>query len=110
MHVGWTYRLTNRPNGVLYTSVTADLVPRIYQHRSGEVSWFTSRYGIGRLVWFESHEEIISPTAREKSIANWTRACCDGGGSACPNPPVPVMAADAATHSPKSRYRTRKPP
>jgi len=74
MNGGWTYILTNRPNGVLYTGVTADLVPRVYQHRSGEVSGFTSRYGIGRLVWFEWHQEIVSAIAREKSIKNWARA------------------------------------
>jgi len=74
MKGGWVYIVTNRPNGTLYKGVTADLIRRVHEHRTGEVHGFTSRYGLGRLAWFEFHDEIVSAIAREKSIKNWSRA------------------------------------
>ncbi|MEA2919534.1 MAG: putative endonuclease [Bradyrhizobium sp.] len=40
---GYVYILTNRPNGILYVGVTNDLVPRVFEHRSGFVDGFTKR-------------------------------------------------------------------
>ena len=34
---------------------------------------FTSRYGVDRLVWFESYEDPISAITREKDIKKWRR-------------------------------------
>jgi putative endonuclease len=35
MRGGWVYIMTNRPNGALYTGVTADIARRAYEHREG---------------------------------------------------------------------------
>jgi putative endonuclease len=70
---GWVYILTNKPNGVLYIGVTADLATRITQHRNGTGSKFCRRYGLDRLVHVEEYPDIISAIAREKALKAWKR-------------------------------------
>ena len=71
---GFIYILTNKPFGVLYTGVTADLPVRMIQHRSGEGSKFCKRYNCTRLVYAEAHGSILDAIAREKAIKEWPRA------------------------------------
>jgi putative endonuclease len=70
---GWVYMVTNKPHGVLYTGVTADLPARIEQHRTGRGSKFAKRYNCSRLVYAEWHERIEDAIAREKAIKEWPR-------------------------------------
>ena len=70
---GWVYIVTNRPNGTLYVGVTSDLPKRIFEHRSGAVDGFIKRYGLKRLVYFESFDDIRTATQREKNIKHWSR-------------------------------------
>ena len=67
------YMLASRPYGTLYIGVTSNLIGRLWQHRSGEVKGFTSRYGVQRLVGFELFGEMMAATAREKQLKRWTR-------------------------------------
>jgi putative endonuclease len=71
---GWVYIVTNRRNGTLYTGVTADIVRRAFEHRTGAIEGFTKRYGLHRLVWFEHHETIEAAIRRETNIKGWNRA------------------------------------
>ncbi|WP_075217264.1 GIY-YIG nuclease family protein [Mongoliimonas terrestris] len=71
---GWVYIVTNRPDGVLYTGVTADLPRRIGEHRHGLVPGFARKYGCTRLVWYEHHADIRDAIYREKLIKTWNRA------------------------------------
>ncbi len=71
---GWVYMMTNRPDGVLYVGVTADLVRRASEHRAGETESFTQRYWLKQLVYFERYEDIREAIAREKAIKRWRRA------------------------------------
>ncbi len=73
-HTCFTYILTNRPNGTLYTGVTNDLVRRLAEHREGRADSFTKRYGIHHLVWFELHTDIQEAILREKRIKKWNRS------------------------------------
>lgn len=73
-HNYYTYILTNRPNGTLYTGVTNDLCRRVYEHRDGRADGFTRRYNLHRLVWFEHHTDIRAAILREKRIKKWNRA------------------------------------
>ncbi len=66
--------MTNRPNGVLYIGVTADLIRRVSEHRLTETKSFTQRYWLKRLVYFERYEEIVDAIAREKVMKKWLRA------------------------------------
>jgi putative endonuclease len=65
---GWIYIMTNRPSGVLYIGVTADLVRRVYELRTGAVKSFSKKYNLARLVYFERHEDILIAIARENAM------------------------------------------
>jgi len=65
--------MTNRPNGILYLGVTADLIRRVWQHREGLVQGFTKRYGLTRLVYVERHPDISSAIQRERAMKHWPR-------------------------------------
>lgn len=73
-HGGWTYIMTNKPRGVLYIGVTADLGARVFQHRAGTGSAFCRRYNLTKLVHAEPHDTIIEAIAREKALKAWKRA------------------------------------
>ena len=54
--------------------MTSNLVQRVWQHKSDLVDGFTSRYGVHTLVWYETHDTMLSAIAREKAIKEWKRA------------------------------------
>ena len=66
--------MTNRPYGVLYIGVTANLPLRISQHRAGTGFDFCARYKLKRLVLAEWHDEIDDAIRREKMLKAWKRA------------------------------------
>jgi putative endonuclease len=74
MQGGYVYIMSNRKHGTLYVCVTADIVRRAWEHRTGYVEGFTRRYGLDRLIWFERHDEIVPAIRREKNIKDWPRA------------------------------------
>ena len=65
--------MTNRPNGTLYTGVTADLARRTYEHREGLCVGFTKRYALRRVAWYECHEDITAAIQRESNMKHWSR-------------------------------------
>jgi putative endonuclease len=69
-----TYMMANRKNGTIYVGVTSDLITRAAQHREGQTPGFTARYGLDRLVWFETHDLIVDAIAREKQLKKYLRA------------------------------------
>src|SRR5439155_24856162 len=71
---GWVYIMTNRPNGTLYTGVTANIARRAWEHREGIVEGFTKRYGLKRLVYAEEHADIRAAIQREHNMKHWPRA------------------------------------
>jgi putative endonuclease len=74
MRGGWTYIVTNRPNGTLYLGVTSDLSRRIWQHRTKAIDGFTKRYGLTRLVWYDPFDDIRDAIHRERTMKHWSRA------------------------------------
>jgi len=54
--------------------VTSDFVRRVFEHRSGFVEGFTRRYGLKRLVYFESFDDIRNAIQREHNVKHWPRA------------------------------------
>jgi len=69
----FVYIITNIYNTVLYTGVTNDLMRRVWEHKEGSGSVFTSRYRITELVYYESYENINIAIAREKQIKGGSR-------------------------------------
>jgi putative endonuclease len=73
MRGGWVYIMTNKPGGVVYIGVAADLVSRVAQHREGTGSKFCRRYNLARLVHAEPYPTIEEAIAREKAMKEWHR-------------------------------------
>jgi putative endonuclease len=69
----FVYIMTNKYNTVLYTGVTNDLMRRVWEHKEGFGSTFTSRYRVNKLVYYESYENINLAIAREKQIKGGSR-------------------------------------
>lgn len=70
---GYVYILASRRNGTLYIGVTSNLAVRIWEHKQGRASAFTRKYGVTRLVYWESHAEIACAIHREKAMKHWRR-------------------------------------
>ena len=70
---GWVYIMADRYRGAIYVGVTADLLARTFQHRSGNGSEFCARYGLTRLVWAERGDDIAQCIAHEKRLKRWRR-------------------------------------
>ncbi|MCP4008118.1 MAG: GIY-YIG nuclease family protein [Proteobacteria bacterium] len=68
------YILASKPNGTLYVGVSSDLLKRVWEHREDFVEGFTKRYAVHRLVYYETHEEMVSAIEREKQLKKWNRA------------------------------------
>jgi len=70
---GHLYILASRRHGTLYIGVTTDLPKRIYEHREGLVPGFTRRYGVKRLVYVETYDDISDAIVRERRMKEWKR-------------------------------------
>ena len=65
--------LASRKGGTIYTGMTGDLEKRIFDHREGCGSKFTTKYRVKRLVWYEEHDQAIEAIQREKNIKQYYR-------------------------------------
>ncbi len=70
----YVYMMTNKPDGVLYTGITTDLVERVAAHREGRGSEFAARYKCRHLVWYADFEDISAAIGHEKRLKKWRRA------------------------------------
>jgi putative endonuclease len=70
----YVYFLASRPGGALYVGVTNDLARRVFEHKEGEGGRHTRRYGISKLVYYESYPDINDAIQREKNIKHWPRS------------------------------------
>ncbi len=69
----YVYILASKKNGTLYIGVTNNLLRRVNEHKSGEVPGFTKRYGVHRLVYFETFCRIGDALTAEKRLKKWNR-------------------------------------
>jgi putative endonuclease len=67
------YILASQEYGTLYIGVTSDLIARLYQHRTGQVKGFTTKYRVYRLVRFEQFETMHDAISRERQLKRWHR-------------------------------------
>jgi putative endonuclease len=70
---GYVYILASRKHGTLYTGVMSNLEQRVHQHREGSSGGFTSKHGVGRLVWYRDYSDIRDAIDDEKRIKKWRR-------------------------------------
>ena len=68
------YILANKPHGVLYIGVTADLPGRLYLHKKRITRGFTSKYSVYRLVYYEVYGDMYSAITRDKQKKGGSRA------------------------------------
>jgi len=69
----YVYILTTRNNKLLYIWITNNLIRRIYEHKEKLVEWFTSKYNINKLVYYEETNDVNSAINREKELKWWLR-------------------------------------
>jgi putative endonuclease len=75
----------NKPNGVIYVGVCADIVARVAQHRDGKGSAFSKRYNLKRLIYVEPYPTIDEAIRREKAMKEWhERGRCGGSKNRTP--------------------------
>jgi putative endonuclease len=67
------YIMAIRYRGTLYIGVTSDLWTRVCDHKNKVRVGFTSKYGVGILVWYEHHHTMENAIRREKQIKDWKR-------------------------------------
>jgi putative endonuclease len=72
--VSFTYLLASQRNGTLYAGNTDDLSKRVQEHRTKALGGFTAKYGVDKLVWFETHPTREQAFRRERQIKEWRRA------------------------------------
>ena len=71
MHDYFVYILATKSRR-MYTGVTNDLERRVFQHRE-QLTGFTAKYRVVRLVYYEHHRNPYAAISREKEIKGWSR-------------------------------------
>ncbi len=56
--------ITGSLSGTLYIAMTRNLHKRVFEHKFHRVEGFTDRYDIGRLVYWESFDDVHKALAR----------------------------------------------
>lgn len=66
--------MSNKSNSTLYTGVTNGLIRRTIEHKHKlNKNGFTSKYKIGKLLYYEVFDDIYVAIAREKQIKAGSR-------------------------------------
>ncbi len=74
MNTYYVYILSTKFNKLFYIWVTNNLERRIYEHKNKLVDWFTKKYNIDKLVYYEECGDIKDAIAREKQLKWRTRS------------------------------------
>ncbi|MSP83475.1 MAG: GIY-YIG nuclease family protein [Alphaproteobacteria bacterium] len=70
----YVYILASGKHGTLYVGVTNNLIRRVQEHREHLVKGFTKRYGVTKLVHYETTPDVRAAIQREKRLKQWNRA------------------------------------
>jgi len=68
----FVYILSNKSR-MLYVGVTNNLERRLFEHRTKLIPGFAERYGLTRLVYYESTGDVRAAISGEKEIKGWVR-------------------------------------
>ena len=69
----YVYILASKTYGTLYIGVTNDLIKRVHQHKSEVIAGFTKKYGVHKLVYYETHSDVNAAITREEQMKKWNR-------------------------------------
>jgi putative endonuclease len=69
----YVYIVASCRNGTIYVGVTNDIHRRAWEHREGLIPGFTKTYGVKKLVYYESFDDIGMAIHREKRLKKWKR-------------------------------------
>lgn len=69
----YIYILASQKNWTLYVWVTNNLPKRVWEHKNWILEWFTKRYWIKNLMYFEMYNDIENAILREKQLKAWSR-------------------------------------
>ncbi len=67
------YIMTNSKNTVLYTGVTNNLRRRVYEHKKGIGSKFTSKYKVNKFLYYFNFKDVKDAIRVEKKIKSGSR-------------------------------------
>lgn len=70
----FVYIISNKNNTVYYTWVTNNLERRIFEHKNKLIEWFTYKYNIYKLLFYNEFENINEAIEYEKKIKKWSRS------------------------------------
>jgi len=73
MRMYFTYIVSNKKRGSIYTGMTNDLIERVKDHKQKVTRSFTGRYNLDKLVWYETFPTAMEAIKREKEIKGWVR-------------------------------------
>ncbi len=71
MKDGYVYILSNKKRTTLYIGVTSNIEHRIFEHKTGTGSVFTSKYKLNALLYYEYIDGISEAIDREKQLKRW---------------------------------------
>jgi putative endonuclease len=74
LRIYYTYILANKYNNVLYVGMTNDLSRRVFEHKHKLTPGFTSKYNVGKLVYYEQFDFVELAINREKQIKKYSKA------------------------------------
>jgi putative endonuclease len=69
----FVYILASRKNGTLYVGITSDLQKRVWQHKNKTAKEFTAKYGVDKLVHYETFDDPENAIKRENRLKFWLR-------------------------------------
>ena len=70
----YVYILTNKNHTALYIGCTGFLEGRIFQHRNKLLDGFTSKYQVGKLLYYETFNDLVEAEKRELQLKGWRRS------------------------------------
>jgi putative endonuclease len=70
----YVYILTTTNHRIFYIGVTNNLPRRIHEHKNKLIEWFTKKYNIYKLIYYENWCSIKDAIQREKQLKNRNRS------------------------------------
>lgn len=65
--------MTNKPKGTLYVGITNNLYRRVFEHKNNITQWFTTKYKLYKLVFYNHSNDVNAAIEYEKRIKKWNR-------------------------------------